>query len=198
VVRWNVHKGYLLELAEAGLPVTPTVLVKRGSRQSLRSIMGEQGWSRAVVKPAVSAASYRTLLVGDAESPSGEQHLRLLATDGDALEQDYLASVEGYGERALVWIDGEVTHSVRKSARWEGQDEHVSEAMPVSAAEAELAAAVVSVVSSPLLYARIDVAPDASGRPTLMELELIEPSLFFPQHPPALARYVEGIRRRLL
>ena len=53
--------------------------------------------------------------------------------------QDYLASVEGYGERALVWIDGEVTHSVRKTPRWEGQDEHVSEAMPVSAAEAELA-----------------------------------------------------------
>ena len=33
IVRWNVHKGYLNELAEAGLPVTPTVLVRRGSEQ---------------------------------------------------------------------------------------------------------------------------------------------------------------------
>lgn len=197
VVRWNVHKGYLIELAEAGLPVAPTVLVKRGSSRSLRSIMSEQGWTRAVVKPAISAASYRTLLVDDAGSASGEQHLRLLADGGDVLVQDYLASVEAYGERALVWIDGEVTHSVRKTPRWEGQDEHVSQAMAVSVAEAELADAVVSAVSSPLLYARIDVAPDASGKPTLMELELIEPSLFFPQHPPALQRYVEGIRRRL-
>ncbi len=197
VVRWNVHKGYLSELAEAGLPVTPTVLVARGSDQTLQSIMLEQGWTRAVVKPAISAASYRTLLVNGADSVRGEQHLRLLAADGDALVQDYLESVEGYGERALVWIDGEVTHSVRKTPRWDGEDECVSAAQPVTDAEASLAQDAVAAVPAPLLYARIDVAPGAAGQPVLMELELIEPSLFFPQHPPALARYVEGIRRRL-
>jgi len=197
VVRWNVHKGYLTELAQAGLPVTPTVLVACGSERRLRSIMVEQGWTRAVVKPAISAASYRTMLVDSADSAGGEQHMRLLAADGDVLVQAYLESVEDYGERALVWIDGEVTHSVRKTPRWDGEDECVSAAMPVTAAEETLAQDAVAAVSAPLLYARIDVAPGAAGRPVLMELELIEPSLFFPQHPPALARYVEGIRRRL-
>jgi len=197
VIRWNVHKGYLSELAEAGLAVTPTVLLPRGSDRRLQSVMVEQGWTRAVVKPAISAASYRTLLVNGADSVRGEQHLRLLAADGDVLVQDYLESVEGYGERALVWIDGEVTHSVRKTPRWDGEDECVSAAQPVTAAEDALAQDAVAAVPAALLYARIDVAPGASGQPVLMELELIEPSLFFPQHPPALARYVEGIRRRL-
>ena len=197
IVRWNVHKGYLNELAEAGLPVTPTVLVRRGSDQSLRSIMQEQGWARAVVKPAISAASFRTLRVDDCHSQEAESHLRLLASDADVLVQAYLDSVEDYGERALVWIDGELTHSVRKTPRWDGEDECVSQAMPIRPEEAELAARAVAAVSSELLYARIDVAPGPSGSPILMELELIEPSLFFPQHPAALQRYVEAVRRRL-
>jgi len=197
VVAWNVHKGYLLELADAGLPVTPTVLLARGSEQSLQSVMSEQGWSRAVVKPAISAASYRTLLVDAVDSPAGEQHLRLLAAEGDVLVQVYVESVEDYGERALVWIDGEVTHSVRKTPRWEGEEECVSAAMPVTAAEESLAQDAVAAVAGPLLYARIDVAPGIAGPPVLMELELIEPSLFFPQQPDALLRYVAGIRRRL-
>ena len=197
VVRWNVHKGYLCELSEAGLPVTPTVLVQRGNTRSLCSIMDEQGWGRAVVKPAISAASFRTLRVDDPRSVAGEAHLRALASDADVLVQAYLDSVEEYGERALVWIDGELTHSVRKTPRWDGEDECVSAAVPISASEAELAERTLAAVSSPLLYARIDVAPGPSGDPLLMELELIEPSLFFPQHPPALRRYVEGIRRRL-
>ncbi len=197
VVRWNVHKGYLCELGEAGLPVTPTVLVQRGSTRSLCSIMEEEGWRRAVVKPAISAASYRTMRVDAPRSAAGEAHLRALASDADVLVQAYLDSVEEYGERALVWIDGELTHSVRKTPRWDGEEECVSEAVPISASEAALAERAIAAVSSPLLYARIDVAPGPSGDPLLMELELIEPSLFFPQHPPALRRYVEGIRRRL-
>ena len=197
VVLWNVHKGYLLELAEAGLAVTPTVLLARGSGRSLQSVMSEQGWSRAVVKPAISAASYRTLLVDAVDSAAGEQHLRLLAAEGDVLVQAYMESVEDYGERALVWIDGDVTHSVRKTPRWHGEAEHVSEAMPVTPAESALAQDALALVRSPLLYARVDVAPGESGAPVIMELELIEPSLFFPQHPPALQRYVAGIRHRL-
>ncbi|MFN9969178.1 MAG: hypothetical protein ACK58T_04695, partial [Phycisphaerae bacterium] len=38
-----------------------------------------------------------------------------------------LRAVEGHGERALVWIDGEFTHAVRKSPRFAGNDEQVSE-----------------------------------------------------------------------
>ena len=59
------------------------------------------------------------------------------------------------------------------------------------------ALSVLDRVSGRLLYARVDVAPGTDGSPVLMELELVEPSLFFPQHPPALARYVQALQRRL-
>lgn len=114
--------------------------------------------------------------------------------------QPYLSSVEGHGERAIVWIDGEPTHAVRKSPRFLGDAESVSAAMPIGADEAELARRAVAAASEatgPLLYARIDVARDEHGSPVLMELELVEPSLFFTQAPTALDRYVAAVKQRL-
>ena len=200
-VGWNLHKGYLLELERGGVPVAPTELVPRGSDRALSEVMAARGWPEVVVKPAVSAASYRTVRIAADRRERGEAHLRALVADGDALVQAYLPSVEGYGERALVWIDGELTHAVRKSPRFDDDDESVSPALPISPAEAELARAAVArageAIGEPPMYARVDVAPDAAGRPLLMELELIEPSLFFPQSPRALDAFVAAIRARL-
>lgn len=197
-VRWNLHKGYLLDLERRGIPIVPTTLLRQGTQTELRSVMEARGWDTAVVKPAVSAASYKTMRVDREHVEAGEAHFRELLAERDVLVQDYLPSVEGHGERALVWIDGELTHAVRKSPRFEGQDEAVSpEAVPIAAAERSLAGDTIDAVERDLLYARVDVAPGPDGRPVVMELELIEPSLFFPQSPQALARFVAGIRRRL-
>lgn len=197
VVQWNVHKRYLLKLEEAGIPVAPTELVEQGSNRPLHAILDQRGWNQVVVKPAISAASYRTLKIGPGQTDLGEQHLRELAADGDALVQLYLPSVEGHGERALVWIDGDVTHAVRKTPRFSGEDESVSDAMEISDAELALAGRAVAAIDAKPLYARIDMAPGPDGEPVVMEVELIEPSLFFPQCPAALSRLVSAIRRRL-
>jgi hypothetical protein len=198
VVRWNTYKGYLLELEGRGVPVVPTVLLPSGTNATLREIRAERAWEDVVVKPVVSAASFRTRRFGAGRLEAGETHLQELLAERDVLVQRYLPSVEDYGERALVWIDGELTHAVRKTPRFEGEDESVStDAVPIAPAEAALARRAIDAVGAPLLYARVDVAPGPEGEPVLMELELVEPSSFFPQCPPALERFVGGLRRRL-
>jgi len=197
VLKWNLHKRYLLELEAAGVPVVPTCLVARGEDTTLASIVAARGWERVVVKPAISAGSRLTLCAGPDNAAEGEAHLRRLAAREDVLVQPYLPSVDGYGERALVCIDGELTHAVRKTPRFSGQDESVSAAQPIAPAEAEIALRALAVIPEPVLYARVDVAPDTDGRPVVMELELLEPSLFFPQNPAALERFVRAIQRRL-
>jgi hypothetical protein len=196
VVRWNLHKGYLLDLARAGVPVTPTQLVRRGSAAHLGDLAAERGWNDVVVKPAVSAGSRLTLRAA-ADSPRGEAHLRALVDREDALVQPYLPAVEDYGERALIVIDGELTHAVRKGPRFAGEAESITGPFQVTGAEAALARAAVAAVPSPVLYARVDVAPGPDGQPVLMELELIEPSLFFTRGPLALERLVAAVARRL-
>jgi O-ureido-D-serine cyclo-ligase len=212
IVLWNMHKSYLLDLARAGVEAVPTRLLRKGETTRLVDVMREHGAERVVVKPAVSGGSRGTMKVGagtgDRDLAAGEAHLAALLAREDALVQPYVASVEGYGERAVVWIDGEITHAVRKSPRFLGDAESVSAALPVAGDEKDLALRAIALAVSKsgnrdsrderaLLYARCDMARDEAGKPRIMELELIEPSLFFPQSPAALARYVKAIAARL-
>ena len=207
VVRWNSHKRYLCELSAAGLPVVPTRLIARGQPAQLASLVGD--WSGDIVlKPAVSAGSFNTVRIARADLELGQRHLDRLVAAGDALVQPFLPSVEDHGERALVCIDGALTHAVRKSPRFAGQAQRISAAaVDIAADEARLAEAALAWVASqvhlaspapaPLLYARVDLARDAQGQPCLMELELVEPSLFLDRSPAALARLAAAIKQRI-
>jgi glutathione synthase/RimK-type ligase-like ATP-grasp enzyme len=196
VVRWNSHKGYLLELEGKGIAIIPTRLVPRASASSLSDVMGT--WTDVVVKPAVSAGSFGTLRVNPENREAGEQHLADFTRERDMLVQRYEPSVEDYGERSLIWLDGDFTHAVRKTARFLGDQERVSsQAMPIADDERALAERVLAEAPGPLLYARVDLVRDPAGQPRLMELELIEPSLFFDQQPGSAAKLARAISRRL-
>jgi len=198
VIFWNHDKRYLLELEHLGVPIVPTVRIECGQPASLDRLMQSKGWGDVVVKPAISAASYRTRRFGSESVANGNEHLGQLLADGDVLVQEYMPAVEHHGERSLVWIDGAFTHAVRKAPRLSGGMEDASEMVPISPDETRLGgAALAAFAPGKLLYARVDVVPDPSGRLRIMELELIEPSLFFRQFPPALERFAEAIRARL-
>ncbi len=197
VLHGNLHKRYLLELAARGVPVVPTELVAQGSGGTLAERLAARGWRDVVVKPAVGAGSFETHRLADGASGAGEALLARLAATRDVLIQPYQASVEAHGERALVWIAGTFTHAVRKSPRFADGVEQVSAALPVSAAERAVGEAALAPLADQLLYARVDVAPDAAGQPQVMELELVEPSLFLLQSPPALARLADAVVERL-
>ncbi len=197
VVRANVHKRYLLELGARGVATVETALVERARACSLAALARERGWQRLMVKPAVAASSFGARRFEAHEHAHAQQHLDALLARGDALVQPYLESVEGHGERALVWIDGELTHAVRKSPRFADGHEDVSEALPIEKDERALAEQALAHAPANLLYARVDVARGVDGRPRVMELELVEPSLFLRQHPPACERLVAALARRL-
>ena len=130
--------------------------------------------------------------------PFDAEVVRELVTAGDAMAQPYIASVESYGERSIVWIDGEITHAIRKSPRFVGESEVVSDVMPIADDERQLATDVLArarLLGSPL-YARVDMVRDDAGRPMLSEVELIEPSLFLRQSAHAMDRLVAAIARR--
>jgi glutathione synthase/RimK-type ligase-like ATP-grasp enzyme len=193
VIRWNIHKGYLLELAEAGIPVVPTRLLRRGTRAALAEVAGD--WPRVVIKPAISAGSFGTVAVGREDFARGQAHLDALLAERDMMVQPFFPSVAAHGERAVVWIDGAFTHEVRKQTRFTGDSEQTSVPQPVAPDEQAVAERVLALAPRPLLYARVDLARDDAGRPHLMELELMEPSLFLPHAPHAAARLAAAIAR---
>ncbi|TBR26028.1 hypothetical protein EPO15_01070 [bacterium] len=189
VMSWNCDKSYLFELSAAGVPVVPTVNVSRGTWPALDRLP----WEDLVVKPRVGAASFATKRFPPGHRVQAEAFLRETCSARDMLVQPYVPSVDGHGERSLVWVGGELTHSVRKNPRLAGGDESVSEALPPEADERAFVERVLAPRRQGLLYARVDVARAEDGTLMLMELELVEPSLFLKQCPPALERFARAI-----
>lgn len=200
LVRWNHDKRYLADLAARGVPVIPTEYVDRGSGRRVADVVAARGWSRVVAKPVVSAGSFETRALDAAVTAADGQWFDAVLRARAMMVQPYVRSVEGYGERSVVWVDGAVTHAVRKSPRLAGQDEHVSEAVPVADDERALAIGAVGAAASATgatpLYARVDVVRDDGGALQVMELELIEPSLFFAQAPAACEVLAAALARR--
>jgi glutathione synthase/RimK-type ligase-like ATP-grasp enzyme len=197
VVRWNIHKSYLVRLREAGVPVIPTVFFEHGRPVDVASTMEENDWEDVVIKPSISAASYRTRRFTRGDARAAQAYLESLLRDGDAMIQRYMEGFSTSGERALIWIDGQFTHKVIKTPRFHGQDEKVSDALPVGAEERALGERALSCVADDLAYARVDVVEHQDGL-VISEFELMEPSLFFAQNPDALSRFVDAIERRLI
>lgn len=200
-VRWNLHKRYLAEMEAAGLTVTPTVFVSQGGADMAEANERWRSWGDVVVKPCVSAASFATRRFAADEHDAAAAFLSSLVQERDAMVQPYVSTVERSGEKAFICIDGRLTHGIVKRARFSGEDEQVSPAFEPTAHEFAFVAATLSCIppelSQDLLYARVDVFDNGRGGLMLSELELIEPSLFFKQHPPALAAFVAAVERRL-
>src|SRR6266508_2961870 len=131
----------------------------------------------------------------------------LHATGRTAMVQPYLPQI-AQGERALVFLDGRFSHAVRKGPVLVQTGVIDNDRMPhpdltrhePTRTELELAAralAAAPVAPADLLYARVDLALDASGEPVLMELELIEPNLFLGWSPTGFSRFADAVQVQL-
>src|SRR6185503_6154191 len=117
VVRWNLHKRYLRQLAARGIAIPQTVWVNRSnslpSSDQLSAILEKSGWREAIVKPAVSASAMETWrTTGDAASD--DARMVELARRGDLLVQEIVPEVTSDGEWSLVFIDGRFSHAAIK------------------------------------------------------------------------------------
>lgn len=197
IIAGNVHKGYLLQLADRGVATVPTHLLAQGSTH-LDDPFAAVAADRIVIKPAVGAGSFgaRWFVRSPDGAAKASQHALELATTSDVLVQPFVASVEHYGERSLIWLDGQLSHAIRKSPRFAGDNERIEGPLPMTDAERALAEAALAPFADRILYGRVDMAQDDTGKPMVMELELIEPSLFFNRQPGSAERYVQGIVRR--
>jgi glutathione synthase/RimK-type ligase-like ATP-grasp enzyme len=202
LVRWNCKKTYMHELAECGVRIVPTLSFKKGSHIMLKEIMRENCFETAIVKPTVGLATYGVKKVSTRDIEAGQKHVDKLLKKTDILVQPYLASVEDYGERALIFIEGEYSHAVRKRAFQKLAAAGQEGETPATATEDELALAKHTVeafqmiVPKQALYARVDMVNDEQGVPHVLELELVEPSLFTSMHPPSIERFADALCKR--
>lgn len=221
VVRWNTDKIYLRELERHGVAVVPTKYLDPAEHNEGRKIHARTpGRGQFVVKPTVSAGSKDTARYrsGDVDDRGqAMRHTRRLLDDGrHVMIQPYLTAVDDVGETALIYVGGLFSHAVRKGAILRGFGDPLDEPFmaeemsprEASAAERAVADAVIEALPElvggceraefPLLYVRVDLVPDADGRPLVLEVEATEPSLFFRQAPGTIERFADAIVGRAL
>lgn len=215
VTRWNTRKHYLRSLHAAGVPMAKTIWLDRGSHVDVASLMREHGLHDGFIKPCVGATARETLPFSGAASgiARAEQHLARLLPHEDLMLQPFLRSVLERGEWSAIFVDGELTHCVRKipvPGDYRVQDDFgaTDERYLPSESECSLAERVMALVTrasgpapwadgKPLLYGRADFLWNDAGESVLTELELVEPSLFFRHAPEAASKLAQALLRRL-
>jgi len=202
VLRWNADKTYLRALAASGVRVVPTAWVPRGDQRTLRHVLQSAGWDDAVVKPTISASAWQTWRTSRAAADDHEPRYRALVAHGDALVQPFVDAVVRDGEWSIVFLGGAFSHAVRKRPRdgdFRVQSEHGgsadAEAPPPHVLDAAARALGASPAGGRSLYARVDGCM-VDGAFQLMELELLEPSLFLAADPAAAGRLADALLAR--
>ncbi|MDQ6779646.1 MAG: hypothetical protein M3Z37_00620 [Candidatus Eremiobacteraeota bacterium] len=197
LIRWNIVKNYLQQLELAGVPIVPTHWVERGSRVDLAALLSSRAWPRAVIKPSIGLSTYGVRRVSQAgDGVQGDQmHLDSLLQRHDVLVQPYIGSVNSYGERALMFIDGQFSHAARKTAFQALLPAGEAGETPATATPQEIAVAsqAVAALPQPSLYARVDLVHDENARPLVLELEVIEPTLFLGMAAHAPGRFADAV-----
>ncbi len=192
LVRWNTDKHYLRDLEQAGVPAVTTVWLPRGEPADFSAILEEHGWDEVVIKPTVSADSFGTMRLDRATAREAQIRLDSLLRIDDIMLQPFLAPVVERGERSLIFIAEELTHALRRGDVF-GRMQRAQELIEPTPEEVALARRALAEVTRPYLYARVDLISPADEPPILMELELVEPSLFLPLAPQAAERLAERI-----
>lgn len=197
VIEWNMDKVYLRDLEERGVVVPPTVWVARGSQASLREILANRGWDRAVIKPAVSATAHRTWVTSREEAQSDQAAIEELLDKSGVIVQQFVEEVKTRGEWSFMFFGNRYSHAVLKRAKsgdFRVQDDFGGyiERIAPSASLIRQAERIIDLVGQDLLYARVD-GIEVEGELQLMELELIEPVLFLGEDEMAPQRFADAI-----
>lgn len=191
LIRWNSHKTYLRELEATGVPIVPTEWIDAGTQLNLGELLETRGWTDAVVKPTVGNGARGAQRINRDDGT--------FTAERDTMIQPYITATENPGEHALIYIGGTFSHAIKKDQMLAGRQFSLDRTPRIDPdpRERELADKVLSEVpENPLLYARVDTIVDGDVV-RLMELEVIEPVLFFTKAPEAATTLAAEIEARL-
>jgi glutathione synthase/RimK-type ligase-like ATP-grasp enzyme len=202
VLRWNTHKGYLLQLEERGVPTVPTAFLAQGDRVDLGALVTDRGWGDVVIKPCVGGGARGAVLVPARAASSRQAEFEALLADGDTMVQPFLSAVATRGEVSIVSMGGAYSHAVRKvpaKGDWRVQESlgGRTQAWGPPPDVVALAEWVLEVTGHDYLYARVDLLPDDDGTWQVTEVEVTEPSLYLGVGDGAADRFAAAITAAL-
>ena len=197
-VLWNSNKAYLRELEAAGvrIPRTHWMMGLNPGQQELSTFINESGWKKAVLKPLVSAGAHQTFVITSDKASAAP------SLSGEYMLQEFLPEIQTAGEYSFFYFGGAFSHAVvkkPKSGDFRVQPEHGGLTTPFYPCARQLTQAqeILKKVPVKFSYARVDTV-ERGEHLLLMEIELIEPNLFFGTSPGSEKKFADMIEKELL
>jgi glutathione synthase/RimK-type ligase-like ATP-grasp enzyme len=200
IVRWNLEKFYLRQLQGWGVEIVPTLWGANLDCNSLESLFRDLQTEQIVIKPTVGANADDTFRLARCGPEDSTEQAVATFRSRPFMAQPFLHSVVEQGEYSLFYFGGDYSHAVLKTPKkgdFRVQEEHGAHIIACQSDEElrEAGSRAVRAIGRPLLYARVDLVYLASGQPAVMELELIEPSLYFPYNAESPRRFAQALDR---
>ena len=196
IIKQNKHKFYLREMEKQGISILPTVFIDKTNSLNLAELIPSH-WKKAVIKPAFSAGSYLTEVFEVADIQKINADYKNLAQEKELLLQEFMPEIQTLGETSLIFFNKKFSHCVNKKPvdgdfRVQSQFGGKYSLVQPSQELIEKAQKIVNTFPENLLYARVDGIIIGTEL-YLMEIECIEPDLYFDIADGALERFVSSI-----
>lgn len=200
IIRWNIDKHYLQDLQKNGVHICESYFVEKGEENSLKGLAKSYNLNEFVLKPCISGGGRHTYKINSKNISDYEYVFSKLILEEAMILQPFQYNIVDKGEISLMVMNGKFTHAVLKIAKkgdFRVQDDFggtVHNYTPTQL-EIDFAEKAVKACKELPIYARIDVFTDNNNKLAIAELELIEPELWFRNHPKAADELAKGIKQ---
>jgi hypothetical protein len=200
LVRWTLAKTYLRDLEERGVDIVPSAWYDDIDVQKIAGFFAAHDTNKVVIKPSIGANAMDTYVLTD---PVGEvlvDKLLQIYANRSYFVQPFIENIQHEGEYSLFFFAGDYSHAILKSPEdgdFRVQEEHGADIVSVvpEAALIKVARQVIEKVAPQPVYVRADFVRGSDGRFLVMELELIEPSLYFRTDADAADRFASAFTK---
>lgn len=202
LVKWNIDKNYLRELEEKGVLIVPSLWGKELAAKKLLTAFDQLNRNELVIKPTVSANADNTFRFKKSLLPQYEEEILQTFSERPYLIQPFMKYIVSEGEFSLFYFNGEYSHTILKTPApgdFRVQEEHggMLASVEPEAKLRERAQQTMQHLDPQPLYARADYVRTEDNDFALMELELIEPSLYFNMDSESPKRFARIFDRRM-
>jgi len=198
VMHWNQRKNYLADLRAGGVPIVDSVFGDGLDESLLEKLARRFNDVEWIIKPQISASAHGVIRLSGAPDNATREHMLEAFANRAFLAQPFVEDVVKSGEYSVFYFDGRYSHCILKTpceGDFRVQEEYGSHIRAVnpSADLRRAAERVREQIPEACLYERIDMVRDASGAFVVMEVELIEPSLYLRTDPDAGERFAHAV-----
>ncbi len=194
LVKWNIDKSYLKELEVEGILIVPTIWGEQLDGKLLNGAFKQLDTRELIIKPTISANADDTFRVNQGIEPEAKAEILSIFHNRAFMIQPFMKNIITEGEFSLFYFGGEYSHSILKTpgkGDFRVQEEHggiLASVEPETKLLQRAQQTIASLEPQPL-YARADFVRTLDNDFALMELELIEPSLYFNMDPDSPERF---------